>query len=197
LLDDKNECVSFNGKGHTITMTYKSGSEGIVISTKEGHVVKIDDKNKKITVQTKGGHIMEMDDSGKKITLADGQSKNKVQLDGNGKLILDSQGEITISAMKDLTIKAANIKMSATTGKIEAKATQDLLLSGMNISEKATMDLKMEGINVSAKATMNAKIEGSLGVDIKSSLQTKVSGTMTELSGTAMTTVKGGIVMIN
>jgi type VI secretion system secreted protein VgrG len=197
LLDDKNECVSWNAKDHNITMTYKSGSEGIVITTKEGHVIKIDDKNKMLTVQTKGGHVMQMDDSGKKITLADGQGKNKVQLDGGGKLILDSQGEITISATQDLTIKAANINMSATTGKIDVKATQDLTMSGMKVGVKATTDCQIEGMNTSLKAQMENKIEGQMSVDIKSNLQAKLAGVMTEVSGSGMTTVKGAIVMIN
>jgi hypothetical protein len=67
----------------------------------------------------------------------------------------------------------------------------------MKINEKATMDMKLEGMNVGMKAQMNAKIEGQMGVDIKSSLSTKVAGTMTEVSGQATTMVKGGIVMIN
>jgi DUF4097 and DUF4098 domain-containing protein YvlB len=99
--------------------------------------------------------------------------------------------------MKDLNIEAQNIKMSTTSGKIDIKATQDLNLSGMKIAEKATMDFNMEGMNLNAKAQMQAKIEGGLGVEIKSNLQTKLSGTMTEVSGQAMTTVKGAIVMIN
>ena len=57
---------------------------------------------------------------------------NRLQdaLRGGGKLILDSKGEISIKATKALNIEAAKIKMSTTTGKFEAKATQDLNLSG-------------------------------------------------------------------
>jgi len=197
ILDDKNQKASWNAKKQNITMSYKGGEEGITITTDKGHVIKIDDANKKLTIQTKGGHIIDMDDSGKKITIADGKSKNTVTLDGGGKLILDSKGEISIKAMKDLNIEAQNIKMSTTSGKIEIKATQDLNLSGMKINEKATTDFNMEGLNTNMKAQLNAKIEGGLGVDIKSNLQTKLSGTMTEVSGQAMTTVKGAIVMIN
>jgi type VI secretion system secreted protein VgrG len=189
LLDDKNECASWNAKGHSITMTYKSGSEGIVITTGGGHVITIDDKNKKLTIQTKAGNVMEMDDNGKKIGLADAAGKNKVTLDGNGgKLLLDSQGEITISASKDLTIKAANITMTSQ-GKIEAKATGDFTMKGMKISGKADMDVELKGMNINAEAQMNATLKGGM--------QTKVDGMMTELSGSAMTKVKGGIVMIN
>jgi len=189
LLDDKNECVSWNGKSHTITMTYKSGSEGIVIMTKEGHVIKIDDKNKKLTIQTKAGNIIDMDDQGKKIAIADSAGKNKVTLDGDGnKILLDSQGEIQISAAKDLTIKAANIKMTSQ-GKIDVQASSDYSLKAMKITEKADMDFAAKGMNIKLEADMNMTVKGGM--------QTKVGGMMTELSGDTMAKVKGAIVMIN
>jgi hypothetical protein len=43
------------------------------------------------------------------------------------------------------------------------------------------MEAKIEGLNVTASAKVNAKVDG----------------TMSELSGKAMTTVKGAMVMIN
>ncbi len=197
LFDDANEKVSCNAKDHNITMNYKGGEEGIVITTCGGHVIKIDDANKSLTIQTKAGHIMEMDDNGKSITLSDCKGKNTVTLDGNKGLILDSKGEVSIKAMKNVNIEGQNVNISTTTGKIEAKATQDLNLSGMKINEKATMDFNMEGMNANIKAQMNSKIEANLGIEIKSSLQTKIGGTITDLSGDAMTSVKGGVVMIN
>jgi type VI secretion system secreted protein VgrG len=189
LLDDKNECASWNAKSHTITMTYKSGSEGIVITTADGHVINIDDKNKKLTIQTKAGNVMEMDDNGKKICLADAAGKNKVTLDGNGgKLLLDSQGEITITASQDLTIKAANIKMESQ-GKIDQKATTDFNIAGMKISEKADMDVEVKGMNIKMEAQMNMGLKGTM--------QAKLEGMMTEVSADVMAKVKGTMVMIN
>ena len=197
LLDDTNKNVSWNAKDHNITMSYGDSDNGIVITTKSGHVIKIDDKNKNITIQSKEGSVIQIDDGKKSIVMKDANSKNTVTLDGNKGLILDSQGKIQISATQDIEIKGANIKITGSTGKIEAKATTDLILNGMNITEKATMDHKVEALNMSSKATMQYKLEANMGVDIKSKLQTKIAGTMTELSGTAMTTVKGAIVMIN
>ena len=78
LLDDKNELVKWNGSAHSITMNYHSGSEGIIITTKEGNTIQIDDKNKKITIHSKAGHSFEMDDDGKTIVMADCAGKNKV-----------------------------------------------------------------------------------------------------------------------
>jgi type VI secretion system secreted protein VgrG len=181
LLDDKNECVKWNGSAHSITMTYKSGSEGIVITTKGGNTIKIDDANKKITVSTKGGHTIDMDDNGKKITLGDGQGKNKVTLDGNGGLILDSQGKIQIKAQQDIEIKGANIKITAQAA-LEAKAGSDLKLKGMNIE---------------AKGDMKAKVEGGMTLDLKGGVSSKLAGAQLEVAGSATTMVKGGVVMIN
>jgi type VI secretion system secreted protein VgrG len=181
LLDDKNECVKWNGASHSITMTYKSGSEGIVINTKDGNVINIDDKNKKIIIQSKAGHTVEMDDNGKKMVLADCAKKNTVTLDGNGGLILDSKGKIEIKAQQDLVVTAANIKITANAA----------------IEAKATMDMKLKGMNLEAKGDIGVKIEGGVNAELKGGAQTKISGAMTDISGSAMTKVQGAIVMIN
>ncbi|MBN1130678.1 MAG: type VI secretion system tip protein VgrG [Chitinispirillaceae bacterium] len=181
MLDDKNECVRWNGSGHSITMTYKSGSEGVVIATKEGNVVKLDDKNKKVIIQSKAGHTLEMDDDGKTMVLTDCAKKNKVTLDGNGGLILDSQGKIEIKAQQDIEIKGANITIDAQAG----------------LEAKAMTDMKLKGMNVEAKADMNAKVEGGMNIELKGGMQAKLDGAMTDISGSAMTKVQGGMVMIN
>jgi len=181
LLDDKNELVKWNGSAHSITMNYHSGSEGIIITTKEGNTLQIDDKNKKITIHSKAGHSFEMDDDGKTIVMTDCAGKNKVTLDGNGGIILDSQGKIQITAQQDIESPAQNIKMTANNA-LEAKATADMKLSGMNIE---------------AKADMNAKVEAGMNLEFKGGVQAKMGGPMVEVSGDAMTTIKGGMVMIN
>ena len=181
LLDDKNELVKWNGSAHSITMNYHGGSEGIVITTKEGNTIQIDDKNKKITIHSTAGHSFEMDDNGKKIVVADCAGKNKVTLDGNGGLILDSQGKIQITAQQDIEIKGANIKMTAQNA----------------IEATATADMKLKGMNIEAKADMNVKVEGGMNLELKGGMQAKLGGMMTEVSGDTMAKVKGAIVMIN
>jgi type VI secretion system secreted protein VgrG len=181
LLDDKNECVKWNGSGHSITMTYKSGSEGIVITTKEGNVIKLDDKDKKIIIQSKAGHTVEMDDNGKKMVLADCAGKNKVTLDGKGGLILDSQGKIQIIAKQDIEIEGANITMTAKAG----------------FEAKATMDMKLKGMNLEAKGDMSAKVEGGTTIELKGGAQAKLSGAMVDIAGSGIAKIQGGVVMIN
>ncbi|MBN1578799.1 MAG: type VI secretion system tip protein VgrG [Chitinispirillaceae bacterium] len=181
VIDDPNKKVEINSGKHGIAMSYADGKEGIVITTAAGHVIKIDDANERLTIQTKGGHIFDMDDSGNKIMVKDKSSKNTVTLDGGGGLILDSKGKIDIKAAQDLTISAANIK-------IDAKA---------KIEAKATMDMKLKGMNVEVKGDMGMKVEAGMNMELKGGIQSKLSGTMLDLSGSAMTKVQGGVVMIN
>ncbi len=181
VIDDPNKKVVINSGKHTVSMVYEDGKEGIVITTAAGHSITIDDANECLTIQTKGGHIFNMDDSGNKIVVKDKSSKNTITLDGGGGLILDSKGKIDIKASQDLTISAANIK-------IDAKA---------KIEATATMDMKLKGMNVEVKGDMGMKVEAGMNMELKGGIQTKVSGTMLDLSGSAMTKVQGGVVMIN
>jgi type VI secretion system secreted protein VgrG len=182
LFDDKNELVKWTTHGHTMTMTYKGGSEGIVINTTSGHTIALDDKNKKISIHSKGGHSFEMDDGGKTIVMADSAGKNKVTLDGNGGIILDSQGKIEIKAQQDVEIKGANVKINGTMGSVEATATTDMKLKGMNLD---------------AGGDMSAKVKGGMTLELSGGTQAKLSGTMLDMSGSAMAKLQGGMVMIN
>jgi len=180
-IDDTNTKVEILSGKHAICMSYEDGKESIIITTAGGQILKMDDANKKLTIQTKGGHQFNMDDDGNTIIVTDKSGKNKVTLDGGGGLILDSKGKIEIKASQDLIISAANIKINSK-GKIEAKAA---------------MDMKFKGMNVEVKGDMNVKSEAGMNMEIKGGIQTNISGTMTKLEGSAMTTVKGGLVMIN
>ncbi|MCX7726617.1 MAG: type VI secretion system tip protein VgrG [Chitinispirillaceae bacterium] len=181
LIDDKNSFVKINSKAHSIKMSYSDNDDCIVINTSKGHTIILDDKNEKLTIQTAKGHIFDMDDSKNTIIVSDKSNKNKVTLDGNGGLILDSKGKIDIKATQDLTISAANIKINAN-AKVEAKAG---------------MDMKLNGMNVEVKGNMNLKAEAGMNMEVKGGMQTKISGTMLDASGSAMAKIQGGVVMIN
>jgi len=181
VIHDKNCRVTMNSGKHSIDMCYADKKEGIVITTAAGNVIKIDDTNERLTIQTKGGHVFDMDDSGNKITVTDKSGKNTVTLDGGGGLILDSKGKIDIKAAQDLTISAANITIDAN-AKIEASAA---------------MDMKLKGMNVEVKGDMGVKAEAGMNMEVKGGVQTKLSGTMLDMSGSAMTKIQGAMVMIN
>ena len=194
LMDDKNKKCSWNADKHNITMDYDK--KKITITSGGGHVINIDDQGKKITIQSKAGNVMEMDDNGGKITMTDSKSKNTVTLDGASGLTLKSTGKIVIDATQDLEIKAMNVKVSANQA-IEQKATTDFKVSGLSVDMKGTTGVKMKGLNVEIKGDIGAKVEGGVTFEAKGGVQAKVSGTMAEVGGTVMTTVKGGIVMVN
>lgn len=197
LLDDQNESVSWNGGNHVISMSYKGGEEGIVINTADGHVIRIDDKNKRITIQSNGGNTIDLDDNGNKITLSDGKDKNTVTLDGSKGLILDTKGKLSINAAQDIEINSnANIVMSTSSGKVDLKAGQDMTISGLNINQKANANVKIEGLKIDTKGTTGVKMQG-MNTELKGDVMLKLGGAMAELSGSGMTTVKGGIVMVN
>jgi type VI secretion system secreted protein VgrG len=189
LIDDENSTTTLTANEHALTLSY-GDSDGIVISTSSGHVIKLDDSGTALTIQTSGGHAIQMDDAAKTITLADGQGKNTVTLKGTEGLVLDSQGKITITAVQDVLIKGANVALQSTSGKIDVKATQDLVLSGLNVQAKATVGCKLKGVNMELAADMAMKVKGGVQAEFSSS-------GMTTVSGQGMCTVKGAMVMIN
>jgi type VI secretion system secreted protein VgrG len=202
--DDKIEVLTTNK--HKITMDDKN--KAVTVQTTDGHLLIMDDQNTKITVQSKNGHRLCIDDTdgSESITVADKDDANIFVIDiTNNKLVIKTEDgsidmhapngtidiqatELNIETSGDTSLKAANIK---------AKADQDYKLEASNISEKADMDLKLKGMNVEAKADMNAKIEGGMNLEAKGGMQAKLDGTMTDVSGSAMTKIKGGVVMIN
>ena len=203
LLDDENERCDFNAGDQTIVLSYQSGQEGITITTGKGHVIRLDDKGKKLTIQTEAGNILQMDDGGKKIVMSDANGKGTVTLDGNKGITLDTSGKIVINASQDVEIKGANVKIATGTGgNIEGKASMGKVsFEGKDFAARASLgDVTLDGqMNVAIKGGMSVKADGSMGMSKMELGATgaKVSGLMAELSGTAMTTVKGAVVMIN
>ncbi len=204
LLDDKNEVCSWNAKDHNITMAYKGGQEGIVITTGGGHVIQIDDNGKKIVIQSNGGNMVEMDDNAGKITLADGKGKNTVTLDGSQGLILDSKGKISLKATQDVIIEGMNISMKANQA-INNKANTDVSLEGLNISAKANAAFKASGMsgatlestaNTTVKGTMT-KVEGTGQLQASSTGMAKFAGSVTQLESSGPMMIKGAVVMVN
>jgi type VI secretion system secreted protein VgrG len=107
------------------------------------------------------------------ITIKVGESHIAIESDG---IKIGTNGEIKVESMKDTTFESK-------TGKWGVKSLQDI-------------SFKSSAGNFKAEATINAEIKGTVGAKLEGKM-TDVKGAMTTLSGDAMTTVKGGIVMIN
>jgi len=223
LFDDKDDKIDIlTTNKHKFTFDDKN--KVIKVETTDGHMMILDDQNTKITVQSKNGHRLCIDDASgsESITVADKDDANIFIIDiANSKLVIKTKdgdidmhapnGTIEIKATTlnietsaDTSLKAANVKCEAS-GNYELEASADIkekcanydLKADMGITAKANMDLKLKGMNLEAKADMNAKINGGMNLEAKGGMMAKLEGTMTDVSGSAMTKVKGGIVMIN
>ncbi|HOD65063.1 MAG TPA: phage baseplate assembly protein V [candidate division Zixibacteria bacterium] len=106
------------------------------------------------------------------------------QRDNTNKIVLAMDGpKIVIETTGDLLMKAAAIAVESTSGDISIK-------SAAALKGEAAAD-----IDLSAQA--NFKSEGAMNYEAKGGVEFKASATQATVEGSAMTTVKGGIVKIN
>ncbi|HVA91726.1 MAG TPA: VgrG-related protein [Chloroflexota bacterium] len=145
-----------------------------IIQSRTGHIITLDDTNAKqmITVVTQGGHKLTMDDTdgSPNITILDSSGNNKIVID-------TTSNKITITAQ----------------GNIELNATQDVKITGQNITLTAQQALNMEaqggaatmkGVSTSieaqtsgaVKATAQLSLQGTAGVQVSSPSSVQVSG---------------------
>jgi len=127
------------------------------ITTKSKLKLSFDDRKKVVTIETPGGNKITLSDNAQSIELVD-QNSNTIKMNSDG---------IELNSSRDIVIKATGEITLAATAKISVDATQDLELSGSNVSATAQIAFTAKG-NASA-----------------------------ELSASGQTIVKGGIVMIN
>lgn len=174
---------------------------------------------------TKGGnHILIDDTDGKEnIKIYNKESKNELvmSLDGGSHIHIKSNGKIRMDAdsiemnAKNITVKAEeDFKLSSKNTIMESEATIQIFseggmgigsnTDGVSISgetdvsilsnQKIVLDSKGE---ISEEAITSIKVK-ALQVEIEGTTEaTLKSSAMAKLDGGAMTTVKGGIVMIN
>ncbi len=137
--------------------TLEAANDIKTLVTRCGSFVAFDEKDKLITLQTPAQNQLVFSDKDKTITLKD-QNGNRIVLGPDG---------ILLETPKDLVIKA--------TGNVKATAAQA-------IEASATADMKLAGLNISASAQAGFKAQGTASA---------------ELSASGQTTVKGALVMIN
>ena len=107
------------------------------------------------------------------------------QKDGTNVLILNMDGPVISieSTGGTISLKADDINFESTSGDITIKAAS-------NIKAESSADIEL-------KASGNFKSEGGMNYEAKGGIGFKAEGTQAEVSGSAMTTIKGGIVKIN
>jgi type VI secretion system secreted protein VgrG len=134
--------------------------------------------NDEKTIYTKAGNLIE---------LIDKQGENKIQITNvnnadtaiqiefkdNGTITLKTNGKVNIEAQENISIKAKQ-KITFEAQEIEMKADNKTTIKAASIS-----------------------IEADTTAEIKANASAKLSSANTEVSGDAMTTIKGGLVKIN
>ncbi len=112
-----------------------------------------------------------------------------------GTSVHESKDTFKITSSKDMTFDSgANLKVNA---------KSDMKLSAQSIDASASpSDVKISGTNVKVTAKMNAGIDsknldmnGSIGAKMNGGL-VDVTGQKTNISGSALTTIAGGIIKI-
>jgi phage baseplate assembly protein gpV len=117
-----------------------------------------------------------------------GKTTLKVDLDGD--ITVESNANINVGASGDLYFSAGNITMESSNN-MEFKA-------GANHSTTATGNIKTESTgNTEHKATGSLKIEGTGGAEVSTPAVLTLKGSMSDLSGSAVLNIKGGLVKIN
>jgi uncharacterized protein involved in type VI secretion and phage assembly len=108
---------------HQILLDDSAQSKMVEVTTAGGHVLTLDDQNKKITLASKSGHTVELDDQGKKVTVKS-MAGHQIVMDDSamslkitgviGQTIeMDGSGGMKLSATTTLTLSAPMIKIGS------------------------------------------------------------------------------------
>jgi uncharacterized protein involved in type VI secretion and phage assembly len=133
--------------GHTITLDDTQGKENTTILSKSGHTIKLDDTTgtENTTITSKSGHVIKLDDPGGNETVT---IKDK---SGNNSFVIETtSNKITITAM----------------GNIELNATQDVNITGMNISIQANNQVTVEGTTSATLQGASTSVTGEESVSV-------------------------------
>ncbi len=179
-LEDKHPKYGNNFKlaskdGHSIHFAEGSAAKGIKATTKEGHTLSLDDKEKQILLKTTGGHQVLLDDKNKKIEVTS-SSKHRIVIDdqGNAIEIADSSGQHhfkidtaggkltvgTATGSIDIQAPAGTVKIDALNVEINAKAK--LQLKGTEVATEGTAKVSTQGAMVSSTASATNTIQGAM-----------------------------------
>jgi type VI secretion system VgrG family protein len=181
--------------GHKLIMAEKEPKRGIQYSSKEGHILELNDQLKRMGLQTKEGHKFDMTDKEKRIGLYTKDGHAVIFDDKKQEILMQSKGghnlrvsdkskfiEISDSSGKHhikIDISGGKITVESKTGSIDIKApTGTLSLDAQNIKLKSKSDIKMDCVNFKVKAKATIKEEANAGYELKA-LKVKQEATTT------------------
>jgi len=97
--------------GHNILMSDISGKESIVITTKGGQEIWLDDETPKIEINTDDGHQLSMNSSTDIVELST-NGGHTLKMTESGKILLSSTGDLDLTASGDVNITGTNINLN-------------------------------------------------------------------------------------
>lgn len=145
------------------------------MSSRTGHTVEI------LSSASKGDGVRIAADNGKFEICLD-KKNNKITVKSSGTVEITSDGDLKLTSKGNASIEA--------TGNVTFKAQG-------NLTAQAAAKAEVKAANVDVKADASLALSGQGQAELKSTGQTSVSGTTTQVKGTATTIVSGGLVKIN
>lgn len=85
--------------GHELLFDDSQPSLGVTLTSKDGHVVKLDDTNQVLSITSKGGHTLVLDDRSKTMTFKHSGGTASIKLDPSGNVTVQG-AVITISGQQ-------------------------------------------------------------------------------------------------
>jgi len=137
------------------------------------------------------------------------QGNDKLQLKTGNRTILIDQGDATvtiqngkrttvIAADDSLTVQRGNHHIGVDAGKstIEAAQSIELKVGGSSILINP-QGITLKAAQISIQGSMQVEVKSDMAVSIDGGLKVDAKGAIASLEGQGMTTIKGGVVMIN
>jgi uncharacterized protein involved in type VI secretion and phage assembly len=134
--------------------------------------------NDEKTIYTKAGNLIE---------LIDKQGDNKIQITNVNNI--DTAIQIEFKDNGTITLK--------TNGKVNIEAQENIAIRAKQKITFEAQEIEMKAGNKTTIKAASISIEADATAEIKANASAKLSSANTEVSGDAMTTIKGGLVKIN
>lgn len=124
-------------------ISMKQGNHIRSIKSRSGHTITFDDNpSGNIEIKTNGGHLVSLDDKNRKISINDSSNNNCIEINGTSNEIMiksssstvkiNSKGEVSIDSPLSVNIKSTQVN-------VEAKAA-------MTLKAGASLDVKCDGM---------------------------------------------------
>lgn len=162
-----------------------------VTTIKNDETKTIEEGNEVLTI-TKGKQTLDIKQGDQKITLGQGNQSLSLKM-GDRTVTLDKGGETVRLKMGDqkTQLDKGNLTTNVKMGNVSTKAALG------KVTEEAMKAIELKVGQSSVKIDQSGVTIKGMTIKIQGQVKTEVKGTMTDVKGDAMLTVKGGVTMIN